>query len=106
MESQLCSLASAASCSSTAFRAAIPILDRIIAVLTGSPDDPTWSNMHLTAAQLLEESWSQLPAPSARKEQMQAQRGDFTAAAAGQSMGGGQKVSSCFTLLPGLKPFF
>lgn len=62
--------------------------------------------MHLTAAQLLEESRSQLPAPSARKEQMQAQQGDFTAATAGQSMGGGQKVSSCFTLLPGLKPFF
>lgn len=77
-------------------RSLVPITDHeecVIAVLAGSPDDEGWCEVHQEAADALERSHDKLKKPSKHDLKHQEQRGHFTQEAAGESMGGGQKVN-------------
>lgn len=83
------------------FRSSIPIIDSedcVIAVLAGCPDDDTWSEIHLEAADALENSRDKLKNPSERDLENRERRGHFPQEAAGESMGGGQKVNNNFCM--------
>jgi hypothetical protein len=70
-------------------RTPMPIVDkqgRIIGVLGGSPDDPTWSNVHQQAAQEIESSRDQC---HFSKKQKVHRRGRYSALASGISIGPG-----------------
>ena len=68
---------------------------RIIAVLVGRPDDPTWDAAIADAAAAMEEveESSQECFP---EKSLSHRRGEFVAFPAGVSFGGGQKVRSFF----------
>ena len=73
-------------------RTATPITDstgRIIAVLAGQPDDPSWSVVHSEAAELLEQT---RPLLSLSKKARKHRRGRFGALSFGISHGGGQTI--------------
>lgn len=76
-------------------RSSVPITDHkecVIAVLAGSPDDKGWHKVHWEAADALKQSHDKLKKPSERDLKHQEQRGHFIQEAAGESMGGSQKV--------------
>jgi hypothetical protein len=73
---------------------ATAILDscgRIIAVLAGRPDDPSWDSVHLEAVELLEKT---RPLLRLSKKSKRHRRGNFAALSYGISHGGGQTKPS------------
>lgn len=75
-------------------RTATGILDscgRIIAVLAGRPDDPSWESVHLEAVELLEKT---RPLLRLSKKSTRHRRGNFAALSYGISHGGGQTKPS------------
>lgn len=64
--------------------------DRVIGVLCGQPEDPTWDKCHHNAAEAVKEAGDNLRFPRGADSH---RRGDFPAVAVGASFGGGQRVS-------------
>lgn len=74
----------------TGCRTPTPIIDssrRMIGLLAGHPDDPSWDSVHAEAAALIEGLRSKLNVPKKFKKH---RRGNFPALAIGISHGGGQ----------------
>lgn len=84
----------------TRIRSSHPITDhsgRVIAVLAGQPDDPTWNTVNEDASNLLEDL---RPKCKLTKEQCQHRRGKFPALSIGISYGGGQQVGMKVNVVP------
>ncbi|KIY45322.1 hypothetical protein FISHEDRAFT_27671, partial [Fistulina hepatica ATCC 64428] len=62
--------------------------DRVVVVLAGHPDDPTWDAVHTSAAEELEKARARVRWPKGGRKQ--GKRGNFHALQSGITFGGGQ----------------